>query len=47
VQGDMDVVSYCRKMKGTAEQLSDVGAPLPDKKLTLRLIAGLDKRFKI
>jgi hypothetical protein len=47
VQGDMDVVSYRRKMKGIAEQLSDVGAPVPDKKLMLRLIAGLDKRFKI
>jgi hypothetical protein len=47
VQGDKDVVSYCRKMKNIADQLSDVGAPVSDKKLTLRLIAGLDKRFKI
>jgi hypothetical protein len=33
-------------MKSIADQLSDVGAPVSDKKLTLRLIAGLDKRFK-
>jgi hypothetical protein len=42
----MTVVAYCRKMKSIADQLSDVGAPVSDKKLTLRLIAGLDKRFK-
>jgi hypothetical protein len=47
VQGELDVVSYCRKMKAIADQLSDVGAPVTDKKLTLRLIAGLDRRFKV
>jgi hypothetical protein len=41
-QGDMTVVAYCRKLKGIA----DVGAAVTDKKLTMRLIDGLDKRFK-
>jgi hypothetical protein len=42
----MGVVAYCRKMKGIADQLSDVDAPVSDKKLTLWLIAGLDRWFK-
>jgi hypothetical protein len=42
----MGVVAYYRKMKGIADQLSDVGAPVSDKKLTLRLIASLDRHFK-
>ena len=45
-QGDLGVIAYCRKLKGVADQLGDVGAPVSDKKLTMRLIDGLDKRFK-
>jgi hypothetical protein len=47
VQVNLDVVAYCRKVKSIANQLSDIDAPVTDKKLTLRLIAGLDHRFKV
>ncbi|KAK1669720.1 hypothetical protein QYE76_057879 [Lolium multiflorum] len=45
-QGDMTVLAYCRKLKSVADQLGDVGAPVTDKKLTMRLIDGLAKRFR-
>ncbi|KAK1615408.1 hypothetical protein QYE76_020925 [Lolium multiflorum] len=45
-QGDMNVLAYCRKLKSVADQLGDVGAAVTDKKLTMRLIDGLAKRFR-
>ncbi|KAK1626474.1 hypothetical protein QYE76_000831 [Lolium multiflorum] len=47
VQGDMTVVAYCRKLKSVADQLGDVNAPVTDKKLTMRLIAGLGDDYKM
>ncbi|XP_051211835.1 uncharacterized protein [Lolium perenne] len=46
-QGDMGVIAYCRKLKGVADQLGDVGAPITDKKLTMRLIDGLDRQSRL
>jgi histone deacetylase 1/2 len=42
----MSVVAYFRKLKSVADHLGDVGAPVTDKKLTMRLIDGLDRRFR-
>jgi hypothetical protein len=43
----MGIVTYCNKLKLLADQLADVGAHVSDKKLTMQLIDGLDKHFKL
>ncbi|KAK1696440.1 hypothetical protein QYE76_013137 [Lolium multiflorum] len=45
-QGDMSIVAYCRALKSVADQMGDVGAPVTDKKLTMRLIDGLSEDYK-
>ena len=38
VQGDLSIVDYYRCLKGTAQQLTDLGEPISDRTLTLNLI---------
>ena len=45
VQGDLDVNDYCRKMKGMADALTDLGETVPDRTLVLNLLRGMNKRY--
>uniref|UniRef100_J3KVQ8 Retrotransposon Copia-like N-terminal domain-containing protein n=1 Tax=Oryza brachyantha TaxID=4533 RepID=J3KVQ8_ORYBR len=44
-QGDMTVTDYCRRLKGLADSLRDLGEPITDRTLVLNLIRGLSPRF--
>jgi hypothetical protein len=44
-QGDLSIIDYCRKFKGMADALSDLGEPVPDRTLVLNVIRGLNERF--
>ena len=45
-QGDQDITTYCRKLKGMADALRDLGEPVLDRTLVLNLIRGLNGRFE-
>jgi len=45
-QGDLSVDDYCRKMKGMADALADLGEPLNDRTLVLNVLRGLNERFQ-
>ena len=45
-QGDLSVDDYCRKMKGMADALTDLGEPLNDRTLVLNVLRGLNERFQ-
>jgi len=45
-QGDLSVDDYCRKMKGMADSLADLGEPVSDRTLVLNVLRGLNERFQ-
>ncbi|XP_066316297.1 uncharacterized protein [Miscanthus floridulus] len=45
-QGDLSIDDYCRKMKGMADALADLGEPLNDRTLVLNVLQGLIERFQ-
>ena len=45
-QGDLTVDDYCRKMKGMADALADLGEPVNDRTLVLNVLRGLNERFQ-
>lgn len=44
-QGDLTVSEYCWRYKRMAEDLRDLGEPIPDRTLVLNIIRGLNERF--
>lgn len=46
VQGDLSISDYCRKMKGMADALADLGKVIPDRTLVLNVLRGLNERFQ-
>jgi hypothetical protein len=44
-QGDLTVDDYCRKLKGMADALADLGEPVNDRTLVLNVLRGLNERF--
>jgi hypothetical protein len=45
-QGDLDITAYCRKLKGMADALRDLGETITDRTLVLNLLRGLNGRFE-
>jgi hypothetical protein len=45
VQGDLSVSEFCRKMKGMADSLGDLGWPVEDRILVLNILRGLSDRY--
>ncbi|WVZ73451.1 hypothetical protein U9M48_021755 [Paspalum notatum var. saurae] len=45
VQGDLSITEYCRRLKGMADALGDLGEPVTDRTLVLNVIRGLNERF--
>jgi hypothetical protein len=45
-QGALSIDEYCRKMKGIADALADLGEPIPDHTFVLNLLRGLNERFQ-
>jgi hypothetical protein len=39
------VDEYCRQMKGMADSLRDLGEPVADRTLVLKLLCGLSPRY--
>jgi hypothetical protein len=46
IQGDLSVNDYCRKMKGFADSLADLGVDVTDRVLMLKVLRGLNKNFE-
>ncbi|WVZ84583.1 hypothetical protein U9M48_031606 [Paspalum notatum var. saurae] len=44
-QGDLSVGEYCRRMKGMADALSDLGWPVEDRFLVLNIVRGLNDTY--
>ncbi|XP_066366013.1 uncharacterized protein [Miscanthus floridulus] len=47
LQGDLSVTDYCRRLKGMADALGDLGKPVQDRTLVLNLIRGLNEKFAV
>ena len=45
-QGDLDITTYRRKVKGMTDALRDLGEPVNDRTLVLNLLRGLNGRFE-
>ena len=45
-QGELSVDDYCRKMKGMADALADLGEPVNDRTLVLNVLRGLNELFQ-
>lgn len=45
VQGDLSIDDYCRKMKGMADALGDLGEVIRDRTLVLNVLRGLNEKF--
>jgi len=45
-QGALSIDAYCRKMKGMADALADLGEPVHDRTLVLNILRGLNERFQ-
>jgi hypothetical protein len=45
-RGALSVDDYCRKIKGMADALADLGEPIPDRTFVLNLLRGLNERFQ-
>jgi hypothetical protein len=43
--GDMTVHEYCAKLKSLADALANVGQPIANNTLVLRVLRGLNKQF--
>jgi hypothetical protein len=46
-QGALSIDDYCRKMKGMADALADLGEPIQDRTLVLNIPRGLNERFQV
>ncbi|XP_010236815.1 uncharacterized protein LOC104584277 [Brachypodium distachyon] len=46
-QGDMTVLQYWRRLKALVDALADVGVAIADDTLTLHLIRGASKRYRV
>jgi hypothetical protein len=46
VQSDLSVTEYCRKFKGMADTLADLGSPVDDRILVLNILRYLIQRFE-
>jgi hypothetical protein len=46
VQSNLSVTEYCRKFKGMADALADLGLPVNDRILILNILRGLNQRFE-
>ena len=46
-QGDMSIPVYCSKLKSIADALNDVDDPIDNRQLSLRLLDGLSKKFRL
>ena len=44
-QGDLSVGEFCRRMKGMADALHDLGCPVPDRVLVLNVLRGLNSTY--
>lgn len=44
-QGALTISDYCRKLKGMADALSDLGEPVPDRTLVLAVLRGLNEKY--
>ena len=44
-QGDLSVGEYCRRMKGMADALHDLGCPVLDRVLVLNVLRGLNSTY--
>ncbi|WVZ87940.1 hypothetical protein U9M48_034514 [Paspalum notatum var. saurae] len=44
-QGDLSVGEYCRRMKGMADALCDLGWPMEDRFLVLNIVRGLNDSY--
>ncbi|CAN6354820.1 unnamed protein product [Urochloa humidicola] len=47
VQGDQSVGEYCRRMKGMADELHDLGCPVSDRILVLNVLRGLNDSYEL
>ena len=45
VQGDLPICDYCRKMKGMADALGDLGEVITDCTLVLNVLRGLNAKY--
>jgi len=45
-QGALSIDDFCRKMKGMADALADLGEPVNDRTLVLNILRGLNERFQ-
>jgi hypothetical protein len=45
-QGALSIDEYCRKMKGLADALTDLGEPIQDRTLVLNVLRGLSEQFR-
>jgi hypothetical protein len=45
-QGALSIDEYCRKMKGIADSLADLGEPVSDRTFVLNLLSGLNEQYK-
>jgi len=46
-QGDLSMDEYCRRMKGMADELADLGCPVSDKVLVINLLRGLNSNYEV
>ncbi|XP_066373416.1 uncharacterized protein [Miscanthus floridulus] len=46
-QGDLSITNYCKRLKGMADDLGDLGSPVSDKLLVLTLVSGLNEQFHV
>ena len=44
-QGDLSVGEFCRRMKGMADALHDLGCPVSDRVLVLNVLCGLSSTY--
>ena len=44
-QGDLSVGEFCRRMKGMADALHDLGCPVSDRILVLNVLRGLSSTY--
>ncbi|CAN6168665.1 unnamed protein product [Urochloa humidicola] len=45
IQGDLNMMTYCTKMKGLADTLNDLGTRITDRDLVLNLLRGLNEKY--
>jgi hypothetical protein len=45
-QGALSIDEYCRKMKGIADSLADLGEPISNRTFVLNLLRGLNEQYQ-